>query len=342
MNVLITGGAGFIGINVAEKLLKSGSKVAILDNLSRRGSESNLQWLKKVGNYDFYNADITNFNEISKIIKKNHYDGIIHLAAQVAVTTSVVNPRLDFNTNALGTFNLLEAIRLFNPDTTLLYSSTNKVYGDLKKLRIDELDKRYHLYDLPHGISESQALDFYSPYGCSKGAADQYVLDYCKIYGIKTAVFRQSCIYGPRQFGIEDQGWVAWFIMAHLFNKGIKIYGNGKQVRDVLYVKDLVDLYLEAMEKIDSIKGCAFNIGGGQNNSLSILEFMEWLGDISNRIVKYDFESWRPGDQLLFISDNQLITKKIGWKPTINYHQGLRSLFDWIVDNKKELIKFHL
>ena len=341
MEILITGGAGFIGINNAENLIKLGNQVSILDNLSRQGSELNLNWLKKVGNYRFYDCDVSNFDDLSNIIKSNNFDAIIHLAAQVAVTTSLANPRLDFNSNVIGTFNLLEAIRLFSPSSALLYSSTNKVYGDLKELKIDELDKKYQLKLLPYGISESQPLNFYSPYGCSKGAADQYVLDYCKIYGIKSAVFRQSCIYGPRQFGIEDQGWLAWFIIAHLLNKRITIYGNGKQVRDILFIKDLVHLYSLALEKIDLIKGHAFNIGGGIDNSVSLLEFMDWLSNSSQREVKIDYKPWRPGDQLIFISDNRAISKIIDWSPSTNYDKGLKLLYDWINNNKKEILEIH-
>jgi len=267
MKILITGGLGFIGTNTAIELFEKGNEIFILDNLSRKGNIENFNTLEKLIKFTFWNKDIRNFFDIENIFKNNSFDAVIHLAAQVAVTYSVRNPREDFEINALGTFNILECLRLYLPDCAIIYSSTNKVYGEFKS-QIDENDKRYFYTDLISGINENQNLDFHSPYGCSKGTADQYVKDYSRIFNLKSVVLRQSCIYGPNQFGIEDQGWVSWFSISSIFDSKFTIYGNGKQVRDVLHVKDLINCYEQILHKIDKCSGNVYNIGGGINNTL--------------------------------------------------------------------------
>ena len=253
---LITGGAGFIGSNYARRLILSGADVTIFDNLSRGGAENNLTWLEEETgkkSFHFIKGDVRDFEEIKKAAKEKEV--IVHLAAQVAVTTSVENPRYDFEVNAGGTFNVLEAARLNKKQPIVIYASTNKVYGELEDLEIIEEPTRYQFKYLKEGIDEKRSLDFHSPYGCSKGAGDQYVRDYFRIYDIPTIVFRQSCIYGTRQFGIEDQGWVAWFVIAVIKKHPLKIYGDGKQIRDLLFVEDLLNAYDHAINKIGISKG---------------------------------------------------------------------------------------
>ena len=277
MRILITGGAGFIGANLASRGIQDGHEVIVLDNLSRSGTDWNYKWLQSSGKFEFLKLDIVDFASLSKMFEIKKFDVVFHQAAQVAVTSSVENPRKDFELNALGTFNLLEAIRLSGQNPVFVFASTNKVYGSLSKFEIIEQNGKYAFQDLPNGVPEEVTLDFYSPYGCSKGAADQYVIDYNRIYGLKTIVFRQSCIYGPRQMGIEDQGWVAWFCICALLGHPISIYGDGKQVRDVLYIDDLVDLYFKAIEIEPKLKTRAFNVGGGISNSVSLLEVINLL-----------------------------------------------------------------
>jgi len=338
MRFLITGGAGFIGCNLACRLMDSGHQVIIIDNLSRPGSVENLQWLKTRGEMNFEKIDIQDYEKLSNVVKQYVPDVIIHEAAQVAVTTSITNPREDFEINVLGTLNVLESIRNFAPEAILLFASTNKVYGALEGVQVEELDKQYRLKDFPYGISEDFPLDFHSPYGCSKGAADQYVRDYSRIYGLRTVVFRQSCIYGPHQFGMEDQGWVAWFTIASVLGVPITIYGNGKQVRDILYVDDLIDAYLLSIEKIEIASGKIYNIGGGRENSLSLINLIDILRDITGREIEISFSDWRPGDQKVFICDIIKISEDLGWKPKIDVKKGIELLFDWVVKNK-DIIK---
>jgi CDP-paratose 2-epimerase len=335
MRALITGGAGFIGCNTAKLLGEAGWDVVVLDDLSRAGSEKNLDWLRSQLSFDFVNLDIRNTQKVAEVITTGRFDVIVHLAAQVAVTTSVLSPRLDFEVNALGTLNVLEAIRCYSPDTILLNASTNKVYGKLSDIAVREGDRRYEFVDHPFGIAEMQPLDFHSPYGCSKGAADQYVIDYARIYGLRCVNFRQSCIYGYRQFGIEDQGWVAWFTIAHVLGKPITIYGNGKQLRDVLFVEDLATVYIRAIDAIDSVSGRIFNIGGGVQNTLSLLELIEYLEYLSGRKVAYSFADWRPGDQPVFISDIRRAHAELNWSPTISEREGVARLYNWVVQSKK-------
>jgi CDP-paratose 2-epimerase len=333
--VLIIGGAGFIGSNAAHHFLIKGNDVTIFDNFARGGSQKNITWLNETHSNQFktIEGDIRTDNQKLQDAVKNA-DLVLHLAGQVAVTTSVVNPREDFDINALGTFNVLEAVRLSGNNPVFIYSSTNKVYGGLEDLKILEKETRYEFADLPYGISEERCLDFHSPYGCSKGTADQYVHDYNRIYGLNTIVFRQSCIYGPHQFGIEDQGWVAWFIIALAKQKKISIYGNGKQVRDLLYVDDLVKAYEMAADQIDKTGGQIYNIGGGAQNTLSVWhEFKPILEKLFKKELIVEFAETRPGDQPIFVADVRKAEKDFGWQPTVSLDQGIATLHQWITSN---------
>lgn len=335
MRILITGGAGFIGINCAICFAKKGHHVVIYDNLSRIGSEKNLQWIKSQCMVEFIRGDVRIFDELIHVItKKGPFDLILHMAAQVAVTTSVVNPREDFEINALGTFNLLEVVRLHNPDATIIYTSTNKVYGEMKDLNIIERDGRYMYQELPEGVDEKRNLNFHSPYGCSKGAADQYCIDYYRIYGLKTIILRQSCIYGYRQFGIEDQGWVAWFCIAAVLGKPITIYGDGKQMRDVLFIDDLINAIGLAYKNRDRIAGKVFNIGGGPQNTLSLHELISHLKQLRGGDIPLTYSDWRLGDQKVFFCNISLAEKEFGWKPVVGPDEGVRKLYKWIYDNR--------
>jgi CDP-paratose 2-epimerase len=334
MRILITGGCGFIGCNAASRFTLLGHSVTALDNLSRSGSDRNLEWLREQGQVEFIKGDVRDADFVGNLIGQRRFDAAIHLAGQVAVTTSVADPRLDFEINALGTFNLLEAVRRHSPETIVLNASTNKVYGKLPDFNLEEQPLRYALPDLPHGVNETQPLDFHSPYGCSKGAADQYSVDYARIYGLRTVNFRQSCIYGYRQFGVEDQGWVAWFTIAHAVGQPVTIYGNGKQVRDILFVDDLIDCYLAAIERIESVSGMIFNIGGGPNNTLSLVELLELLSERSGRMVEHGFDEWRPGDQPVYVSDIRKAGSLLEWQPKVSVIEGIDRLVNWVVANK--------
>ncbi|MBI1870772.1 MAG: GDP-mannose 4,6-dehydratase [Chlamydiae bacterium] len=341
MRTLVIGGAGFIGSNLAYEHLKRRDDVTILDNFSRKGAELNLKWLKSISPHmKVIRADIRyHQSQLEKAVSKA--DLIYHMAAQVAVTTSVQDPRMDFEMNALGTFNVLEAIRKKGEDPILFFASTNKVYGKMEDLSIHESVTRYQFpASLKNGIDENQGLDFYSPYGCSKGAADQYVLDYARIYGLRTVVFRQSCIYGSRQFGIEDQGWIAWFIIALVLNKPITIYGDGKQVRDVLYIEDLVRAFQLARKAISRTKGQAFNIGGGPHYTLSVWkEFCPILEKVMGKKIKASYDQARPGDQLVYVSNIKKAKKYFGWEPQIPVEKGIHQLYRWVLENKNLLMK---
>ncbi|MCX5641739.1 MAG: GDP-mannose 4,6-dehydratase [Candidatus Omnitrophica bacterium] len=333
MKILITGGAGFIGVNLAEFLLGKGEAVIILDNLSRPGSEHNLAWLKKrfSRKFDFIQADIRNFRSVSEAI--TDISTVYHLAAQVAVTSSVSDPQTDFQINAAGTLNILEAVRKNCPEAVVIFASTNKVYGELTHLAISEKNNRYFIPKLPEGVSEKTNLDFHSPYGCSKGAADQYVRDYSRIYGLKTVIFRQSCIYGPHQFGNEDQGWVAYLTLCALQNKEITIYGDGKQVRDILFVDDLISAFELARDRAGKISGNIYNVGGGKENVLSLLELIAWLEKELKREIKHKFDAWRPGDQRVYVSDIRKAKEGLGWKPSVSKKEGLKKLLFWLRKN---------
>ena len=341
MKYLITGGCGFTGSNFATRLLDRGDAVILLDNLSRRGAVANLNYLqKKYPKVEFVHADIrADFDKIVRLM--DEVDAAYHLAAQVAVTTSYKYPKEDFDTNALGTFNILEAIRRSERKPLIIYSSTNKVYGGMTDVEVAKEDNRYVYKDLPYGISEDKLLDFHSPYGCSKGVADQYVRDFSRMYDIKSVVMRQSCIYGRRQFGIEDQGWVAWFTIAAHLGKPITIFGDGMQVRDVLYVDDLFDAWDMATKNIDKVSGKIYNVGGGPSNSMSLLELLEMLEKLLEKKIDYSFDEWRPGDQPIYISDIRKIEKELGWKPETTPQEGVKLMADWIVANS-ELIEKHL
>lgn len=336
-HALITGGAGFIGSNLAHRLLSDGHQVTIFDKLLRSGCESNLAWLRETHGssaFRFVRADLTDFDTLQQAAEG--VDLIYHLAGQVAVTTSVHNPRLDFESNALGTFNALEAARLVGNDPIFIYASTNKVYGGMEEVRVVEEATRYQYADLPFGVPETQPLDFHSPYGCSKGAGDQYVRDYARIYNLRTVVARQSCIYGYNQFGIEDQGWVAWFIIAALKERPITIYGNGKQVRDVLFINDLLDAYGAFLQNIETAAGQVYNIGGGPQNTMSIwAEFGPLLEELLGRPISVCYGDWRPGDQPVYVSDIRKAERDLGWRPHISVTEGITRLFEWIRDHQE-------
>ncbi len=332
--MLIIGGAGFIGVNAADHFAAQGWRVTVVDNLSRRGADRNLDWLRRRRNIGFAKIDVRDGAGMDGIFAQRPYDAVLHLAAQVAVTSSVINPREDFEVNALGTLNVLEAIRAHSPNASVIYASTNKVYGKLDALNVVERDGRYAYADAADGVGEGQGLDFHSPYGCSKGAADQYMIDYARIYGLKTTVFRQSCIYGPHQFGVEDQGWVAWFAIAALLNKQLTVYGDGKQVRDVLHVDDLLTAYASVFENPALAAGQAFNIGGGPANTLSLLELIALLQRRLGRPVAPGFADWRPGDQKVYVSDIAKLRSVLDWQPQIGVAQGVGQLVDWIGENR--------
>jgi CDP-paratose 2-epimerase len=336
MKWVITGGAGFIGCHAAERFLGAGHEVILVDNLSRRGADANLNYLRDHGLTRFVKADVRDPQAMNQLLADHaDADAILHLAAQVAVTTSVADPRADFETNALGTLNVLEAVRLAaNRRPAVLYSSTNKVYGNLEHVRVVERDGRYAYEDLPGGVDEAEPLDFHSPYGCSKGTGDQYVRDYARIYGLKTVVFRQSCIYGTRQFGIEDQGWVAWFCVAVTTGQPFTIFGDGKQIRDVLWAGDLVDLYERALERIDEVSGEVFNIGGGPGNTMSLLELVAKLEAAVGRKLDPPFADWRPGDQRVFVANVAKAEKALGWKPKVTTDEGVDRLIAWVQANR--------
>jgi CDP-paratose 2-epimerase len=334
MRALVTGGAGFIGCNAVKRYVDQGWDVVVIDDLSRAGSAANLAWLQTQGKFAFHKCDIRDPRQVDAVFREHaKLDAVLHLAAQVAVTTSVTNPRHDFEVNALGTFNVLEATRAHAPQAAFLYSSTNKVYGGLEHVVVEERGGRWQYKDLHGGIPESESLDFHSPYGCSKGAADQYVRDYARIYGMRTVSLRQSCIYGVRQFGVEDQGWVAWFAIAAALCKPLTIYGDGKQVRDVLFVEDLLDVYSAAIDRIDRVKGQVFNIGGGPGNQMSLLELVAKLERLIGAKLSPAYEDWRPGDQRIFVADVTKAERELGWKPRTTPDQGVEQLLTWVKKN---------
>jgi CDP-paratose 2-epimerase len=331
---LLTGGAGFIGCNAAARFKKQGHEVLLVDNLSRVGSDANARWLETELGLRVDKLDLRQPDPIAALVAKVRPDVVLHCAAQVAVTTSVTNPRRDFEDNALGTFNLLEAVRVGAPNATFLYTSTNKVYGGMEDVGVELRDNRYQYVGLPDGCDEQRPLDFHSPYGCSKGAADQYVRDYARIYGMKTVVFRQSCIYGYRQFGVEDQGWVAWFSIRAALGAPVTIYGDGKQVRDVLFIDDLVDAFAAAIERIDVTAGRIYNIGGGPQNQMSLLELVSRLERLSGRPLQVDYADWRPGDQRIFVCDVSKAKRELGWSPAVSAAEGVERLYRWIDSNR--------
>jgi CDP-paratose 2-epimerase len=336
MKYFVTGGCGFLGSNISSEILRLGHDLVIFDSLYRFGSSHNLEWLKSQGGFEFIHGDIRNVNDVERAIKIHQPDIIYHLAGQVAMTTSIADPRMDFEVNAGGSFNLLNAVRLYSPESTIIYSSTNKVYGDLEQFSYEEAETRYECINKPQGFDESVTLDFHSPYGTSKGCADQYMLDFSRIYGLKTVVFRHSSMFGGRQFATVDQGWVGWFTKKAVEIKNgtakepFSISGNGKQVRDLLYASDCVALYLKAAEEINSIKGQAFNIGGGIDNSSSLLELFQLLEQQLDIHMEYKRLPPRESDQRVFVADIAKAQKLIGWKPRVNKYEGVGKMIDWV------------
>jgi len=334
--VLITGGAGFIGTNVANRFLQSGHRVIVFDNLSRPGVERNLAWMEREygGLVDVEIGDVRDANVLKKVARG--VSKVFHFAAQVAVTTSLQNPIEDFEINARGTLNLLEAIRGMSSPPQLIYTSSNKVYGDLADVAITEADGRYVPLDAQtrqHGLSERRPLAFHSPYGCSKGAAGQYVLDYARTFKIPAVVFHMSCIYGLHQFGNEDQGWVAHFLARAISSVPLTIYGDGKQVRDILFVEDLVDAFLLAHQHMDRLAGQSFNIGGGPENTISLLELIDLIEELHVAKPDIQFAKWRLADQQYYVSDIRKIQTATGWQPGVASHEGIRLLYDWLIDS---------
>lgn len=335
MKLLVVGGCGFLGSNLAAHGIEIGYEVTIFDNLSRLGASLNLDWLKTVGKFKFIHGDTRNKNDLECLIKDGQFNAVFHLAGQVAMTTSIENPYKDFEINTLGAINLLDSIRKYSPDTAVFFSSTNKVYGDLENYTYTETDTRFKCDEFPNGFDESVPLDFRSPYGCSKGAADQYMLDFNRIFGVKTTVFRHSSMYGSRQYATYDQGWVGWFCEKALekkknnFCEPFTISGNGKQVRDILHAKDMINLYYTALANVDKVCGQAYNIGGTMEQSLSLLELFDMLNKILD--VKMEFNSLPPriSDQKVFVADITKIKNKIGWEPKVSAFEGITAMVDW-------------
>jgi len=332
---LITGGCGFLGSNLASEVLKRGEELFIIDNLSRKGSENNFNWLESQGDLKLFNVDIRDTENVMLTVSKTSPDIIFHLAGQVAMTTSVNNPRYDFEINTLGTINVLEAVRLHVPECIVIYSSTNKVYGDLEWVNFKDTETRYIADGYPKGFDENIPFDPHSPYGCSKGAADKYMTDYARIFNIKTIVFRHSSMYGTRQYSTYDQGWIGWFCEQALDTKNGKliepftISGNGKQVRDVLHSEDMKSLYFAAINHINQAKGQVFNIGGGVSNSLSLLELFNYLNKKLNINLKYSSIPKRDSDQKIFIADISKAKALLNWKPNVDFKTGISSILNW-------------
>ena len=337
--ILITGGCGFIGTNAALHFLKKGYQVISIDNLSRPGVRNNLDILKQSGNFINYDIDIASA-EVETIFRKYTPCPVLHLAAQVAVTLSIRDPRKDFSSNAFGTLNLLEFHRKYNHESAFINVSTNKVYGKLTGHPVSELGDRYIFADRNFSaVSEHEPLMFDSPYGCSKGAADQYAIDYATTFGLKTVTLRQSCIYGKFQYGLEDQGWVAWFLISCMLNRTLNIFGTGKQVRDVLYCDDLIRLYDALVSQPESLAGQVYNVGGGANNTLSLLECVREIEEICEKKVNLQFSDHRKGDQPIYISDIQSVQSEWGWSPQVNPQNGMQLLFSWLREHKETLKK---
>ncbi len=335
--IAIIGGAGFIGCNLARSFLADGATVRVVDNLSRDGVEQNLAWLRQSASdrVQFVRADITDTAAMMKAIAGTR--AVFCLAAQTAVTTSLEDPVADFRTNTLGTLNVLEAARRTSRRVPVIFASTNKVYGALEEIEMVASGDGYSPADpelRAHGIGEAQPLDFCTPYGCSKGAADQYVLDYCASFGLPTAVLRMSCIYGPRQFGTEDQGWVAHFLIRALEGRPITIYGDGRQVRDVLYIDDAVAAYRALLDNIEQLEGRAFNLGGGPANAVSISTVVSEVERLIARRIALSYADWRHGDQLYFTADTHRLEEAIGWRPTVGWREGIARLHAWLIESR--------
>jgi len=336
MRYLITGGCGFLGSNLASRVLADGDELFVLDNLYRSGTGQNLAWLREQGAFTFFHSDIRSAHDVERAVQLSRPDVVFHLAGQVAMTTSIENPRLDFETNVTGGINLLESVRRHAPQALVTYSSTNKVYGDLETLDYQEQRTRYVATAFPQGFSEDLRLDFRSPYGCSKGAVDQYMLDYARIYGLRTVVFRHSSVFGTRQFSTVDQGWIGWFVRQAVDARRAQgetpftISGNGKQVRDVLFASDLVECYFAAVRHADRAAGQAFNIGGGPDNSLSLLELFAFLEQELDVTLAYTQLPWRQSDQRVYVSDIRKAAALLDWAPALTRDEGLRSMVAWV------------
>jgi CDP-paratose 2-epimerase len=335
--VLITGGAGFIGTNLADRLLSEGQRVLIFDNLSRAGVERNLQWLQDQHGplLEYENGDVRDADAIRGCVRRA--SAIFHFAAQVAVTTSLVDPITDFEINARGTLNILEELRWSRSSAPLFFTSTNKVYGELDDVQLRRAETRYVPTDariLTRGVSEERCLCFHSPYGCSKGTADQYVLDYARSFGVRSTVFRMSCIYGPHQFGTEDQGWVAHFLIRALDRAPLTLFGDGRQVRDILFVADLVEAFMCAWHNMDAVAGRGFNIGGGSHNATSLLELLQVIAEITGEKPEVEYESWRVGDQRYYVSDTTRFTQATGWRPAVGVRDGIVALRNWLAASR--------
>lgn len=336
MKILITGGCGFLGSNLAAHAIRRGDELVVFDSLHRLGSVDNLRWLQTLGPFRHVHGDIRNANDVARLLREFQPAAVFHLAGQVAMTTSIANTRQDFEVNTLGTFNVLEAVRDHCPEAAVLYSSTNKVYGDLEQYAYEETPTRYVCTDRPDGFGERTPLNFHSPYGCSKGAADQYMLDFARIFGLKTVVFRHSSMYGGRQFATADQGWVGWFCQKAVEARTDRargpftISGSGKQVRDVLHARDMVDLYFRAAERIDAAKGQAFNIGGGMGKSLSLLELFALLEDLLSTRLEYTKLPPRDSDQRVFVADIGKARRVLDWAPQVTPRQGVAEMISWV------------
>lgn len=336
MKLLIVGGCGFLGSNLASHGIEIGYEVTVFDNLSRLGASENLSWLKSLGDFQYTHGDTRNKNDVEMLIQEGQFDAVFHLAGQVAMTTSIANPYKDFQVNTMGTLHVLEAIRKYSPHTAMFFSSTNKVYGDLEQYTYIEQSKRYICAEYPNGFTEEVPLDFRSPYGCSKGAADQYMLDYHRIFGLKTTVFRHSSMYGSRQFATYDQGWVGWFCQKAIEKykdqncAPFTISGNGKQVRDILHANDMISLYYTALDNVDKVCGRAYNIGGSMEQSMSLLELFDLLNDILGIKLEYEQLAPRISDQKIFVADTSLIEKTISWKPLVSKEEGVKKMVEWI------------
>lgn len=341
MKLLINGGCGFLGSNLAAYGIQNGFDVTVLDNLSRFGSAKNLEWLGTLGQFRYIAGDTRVKNDLETVIKEGQYDAVFHLAGQVAMTTSIENPYKDFETNTMGAVNLLDSVRKYSPQTAIFFSSTNKVYGDLEQYTYEETDTRYLCKEFPNGFDESVPLDFRSPYGCSKGAADQYMLDFSRIFGVKATVFRHSSMYGSRQFATYDQGWVGWFVEKAIEKKNhpdcapFTISGNGKQVRDILHAEDMISLYYTALANVDKVAGQAYNIGGTMEQSLSLLELFDMLNEKLGIHMEYEQLPPRVSDQKVFVADIGKINRAIGWEPKVSARQGISAMVDWVREMRK-------
>lgn len=336
MKILINGGCGFLGSNLASYGIENNYEITVFDNLSRLGSDRNKDWLHTLGNFTFIHGDTRNKNDVENVIREGDFDAVFHLAGQVTMTKSITDPYKDFEINALGAMNLLDSIRKYSPQTAVFFSSTNKVYGDLENYTYEETPTRYICREFPNGFDESIPLDFRSPYGCSKGSADQYMLDFSRIYGLKTTVFRHSSMYGSRQFASYDQGWVGWFVQKAIEKyqnpncRPFTISGNGKQVRDLLQAQDMIALYYTALNHTDKICGQAYNIGGTIEQSLSLLELFAMLNDMLGITMEYTQLPPRQSDQKVFVADIRKIQSRIGWRPKVSALEGVSEMVEWV------------